>query len=175
MPNTRSIAAHKPWENNADDDDGDEDDTKYFAILALDGDEMGKWISGMKCPKLRDQLSEEATAYFRKHGNTDFLEALRPLSPSFHLQFSELLGNFSLHCARRIVEAFDGRLIYAGGDDVLAMVPADTALECARALRAAFRGEKALPELARRRGKPADWKTPVRSSVSARSARDGRD
>lgn len=149
MPNTRSVAAHKPWENNADDADGAEDDTKYFAILALDGDEMGKWISGVECPRLAVQLSEEAAAYFRKYGSADFPNLRRPLSPSFHLQFSELLGNFSLHCARRVVEAFDGRLIYAGGDDVLAMLPADTAIECARALRAAFRGEKELPELAK--------------------------
>jgi CRISPR-associated protein Cmr2 len=163
MPNTRSVAAHKPWDNNADDEDGAEDDTKYFAILALDGDEMGKWISGVKCPELAGQLSDEAAAYFRNHANAEFLGVRRPLSPSFHLQFSELLGNFSLHCARRIVEAFDGRLIYAGGDDVLAMLPADTALECARALRAAFRGEKGLRELAKgvvqRRGKPAEWKS----------------
>ncbi len=32
---------------------------------------------------------------------------------------------------RPIVTACDGRLIYAGGDDVLALVPADTVLECA--------------------------------------------
>jgi CRISPR-associated protein Cmr2 len=31
--------------------------------------------------------------------------------------------------------------IYAGGDDVLALVPADTALDCARFLRAAYRGQ----------------------------------
>src|SRR5690606_1331619 len=120
-------------------------------VLALDGDEMGKWISGIKAPEIGDQLSKEAREYFEKHGNADFLKARRPLSPSFHLQFSELLANFGLHCARRIVEAFDGSLIYSGGDDVLAMLPADTALRCARALRAAFRGEKELPELAKQR------------------------
>jgi hypothetical protein len=52
-----------------------------------------------------------------------------------------------LHCVRRIVEAFDGRLIYTGGDDVLAMLPADTAITCARALRAAFQGKKELVKL----------------------------
>jgi hypothetical protein len=39
------------------------------------------------------------------------------------------------------VEAYSGRLIYAGGDDVLALLPADAALDCATALRKAFRGE----------------------------------
>jgi hypothetical protein len=38
------------------------------------------------------------------------------------------------------VEAFDGQLIYVGGDDVLAMLPARKALDCAQALQLAFRG-----------------------------------
>ena len=39
-------------------------------------------------------------------------------------------------------EAFDGRLIYAGGDDVVALLHADTALECGKALRLAFTGHQ---------------------------------
>jgi CRISPR-associated protein Cmr2 len=103
---------------------------------------MGKWISGSKTPKLEEVLSEECARAYRAKGAN--LKNPRPLSPAWHLQFSEALGNFSQHAARRIVEAFDGRLIYSGGDDVLAMLPADTALECARALRLAFRGDPAL-------------------------------
>lgn len=151
MPNTRSIATHEPFSKAEDEDDPENlsPSEKYFAILALDGDEMGKWISGVKCPVLSGQVSEEARKYFEVHGNNAFMETRRPLSPSFHLQFSGLLANFAQHCVRRVVEAFDGRLIYAGGDDVLAMVPADTALACAGALRAAFRGEAALPVCAK--------------------------
>jgi CRISPR-associated protein Cmr2 len=40
--------------------------------------------------------------------------------------------------ARREVEAHHGQCIYAGGDDVLAMLPVTTALRCAKALRKAF-------------------------------------
>ncbi|MDA1278184.1 MAG: type III-B CRISPR-associated protein Cas10/Cmr2 [Verrucomicrobia bacterium] len=144
MPNTRSIAAHEPWS----DDEGEEGDgEKYFAVLALDGDSMGKWISGSKTPKLKDVLSEECAKVYRDKGAN--LENRRPLSPAWHLQFAEALGNFSQHAVRRIVEAFDGRLIYSGGDDVLAMLPADTALECAQALRLAFRGDPALNRAAK--------------------------
>lgn len=144
MPNTRSIAAHEPWS----DDEGEEGEgEKYFAVLALDGDSMGKWISGSKAPMLEDVLSEECAKVYRDKGAD--LENRRPLSPAWHLQFAEALGNFSQHAARRIVEAFDGRLIYSGGDDVLAMLPADTALECAQALRLAFRGDPALNRAAR--------------------------
>lgn len=157
MPNTRSIAAGEPFaQDNTDDlafdeSDGDEvKDTKekYFAILALDGDQMGKWISGSKSPKVRHGLSPKAVDYYQAEASA-FLDAPRAVTPSWHLQFSEALGNFSLHAAQRIVESFNGRLIYAGGDDVLAMLPASEVLACARALRAAFRGESKLNELAK--------------------------
>lgn len=156
MPNTRSIAAGEPFAQDPSDDscfdevDADEiKDTKekYFAILALDGDQMGKWISGSKSPMVRHCLAPKAVEFYQTE-HPDFLNAPRAVTPSWHLQFSEALGNFSLHAAQRIVEAFNGRLIYAGGDDVLAMLPATEVLACARALRAAFRGEKALSDLA---------------------------
>ncbi|GEM_PF-192208 len=124
----------------------------YVAILALDGDQMGRWVSGENTPPFLDQLATEAQEYFSKL-KSPAGEVLtnqkprRPLSPSYHLQFSESLANFSLYLVRPIVESFGGRLIYSGGDDVLAMLPAERSLECAVALRAAFRGEKALETL----------------------------
>ena len=91
----------------ANNDDG----SPYVAIIAIDGDEMGKWISG------------------------------------FHAQFSEALANFSNKLDGKIVGNFNGQLIYAGGDDVLAILPADKDIKCARTLRAVFRGDKNdLPE-----------------------------
>lgn len=139
MPSTRGIALSEPFSEDRNDDEK-ASEQEYYAVLALDGDEMGKWISGAKNPILKDQLSKEAKEYFEKNA-PDFLESRRSLSPSFHLQFSESLSNFALYCAGRIVEAHDGRLIYAGGDDVLAMLPATSALACAESLRSAFRGD----------------------------------
>ncbi len=146
MPNTRSVAMGRPFDFDTEEEDTPDDGEKYFAILALDGDEMGKWISGSKSPDNKHCLSPKAQDFYEKKA-PDFLTAPRTLTPSWHLQFSEALGNFSFHCAQRIVEAFDGRLLYAGGDDVLAMLPAADALPCARALRAAFRGEEGLNEV----------------------------
>lgn len=139
MPNTHAIARGEPFPDSDDEFEESEGDS-YFAILALDGDEMGKWISGSKSPKMSHCLSPKAREFYHDHA-PDFLQARRAVTPSWHLQFSEALGNFSFHCAQRIVEAHDGRLLYAGGDDVLAMLPAKDALACAHALRAAFRGE----------------------------------
>ena len=120
--------------------------SRYYAVLALDGDEMGKWLSGDKAPAVEKVLTSKAGAYFRKHvpGSESWLQSHRSVSPSYHLQFSEALANFGLYAVRRIVEYHCGQLIYAGGDDVLAMLPADEALACAQGLRLAFRGDKAL-------------------------------
>jgi CRISPR-associated protein Cmr2 len=163
MPSTRSIARHLP--RAADDNenlDDAPDEEKYFAVLALDGDEIGKWVSGELTPSFKSQMAayndgsgkpSGAMEYFERQSNPDdankslkdryeiFLESNRALSPSYHLQFSQALGNFALRCARKIVEAYDGRLIYAGGDDVLALLPSDWAISCAQSLRNAFRGK----------------------------------
>ncbi len=157
MPNTRGVAAHRPEEDCGDDETAEDANPSenYFAVLTFDGDEIGKWVSGEKTPCFGIQLADYADGskqrqgskvYFERAEFKGFLTANRPLSPSYHLQFSEALSNFALICARPIIEAFDGRLIYAGGDDVVALLPADTALACATALRTAFRGETALEE-----------------------------
>jgi CRISPR-associated protein Cmr2 len=51
---------------------------------------------------------------------------------------SKALSDFTGH-ARPIVQGADGLLIYAGGDDVLALLPIHTVLRAAEALSAAFR------------------------------------
>lgn len=150
MPSTRSLAAGKPGEDDADDELPAGEGERYFAVLAFDGDDMGKWVAGEKTPVFGRQLADYdgggALEYFRRPAHAaifeDFLKTRRPLSPGYHLQFSECLSNFALRCARRIVEAFEGRLVYAGGDDVVALLPADTALACARELRQAFCGKE---------------------------------
>lgn len=109
----------------------------YIAILALDGDEMGKWMSGEKAPLLKDVLSKEAL----EHYGNKIDDINRPLSPGYHLQFSEALATFATRFVDPIVRDYGGQLILAGGDDVLAMLPADKALSCAVMLRSAFRGE----------------------------------
>ena len=112
-------------------------DDPYVSVLAMDGDEMGKWLSGEKLGSLAERLSPKARAFIEGlPGGTDLP---RLLTPSFHQQFSEALSAFALHEAGRVVKTHGGDLIYAGGDDVLALLPAKRAAECAKALRDAFR------------------------------------
>ena len=123
MPNTRGVAAHDPFakdEKNNDEDNADVVENlppseKYFAVLALDGDEIGKWVSGEKTPPFSSQLADYSDSsnvqrfgsklYFEKSEFKGFLEARRPLSPGYHLQFSEALSNFALLCTRPIVRS----------------------------------------------------------------------
>jgi CRISPR-associated protein Cmr2 len=58
--------------------------------------------------------------------------------PDDHRKLSAALDGFA-SSVRGIVESkFDGALVYSGGDDVLALLPLDRVLECAKALHAAF-------------------------------------
>lgn len=62
--------------------------------------------------------------------NANDLDALRTISS----QTSE----FALNQVESIVRAHHGTLIYGGGDDVLALLPAQSAIACAKALSDAF-------------------------------------
>ncbi|MCS6864569.1 MAG: type III-B CRISPR-associated protein Cas10/Cmr2 [Gemmataceae bacterium] len=59
-------------------------------------------------------------------------------NPDANRAFSKALASFADQ-ARTIVNQHRGVLVYAGGDDVLAFLPVDQCLPCARALRDTFR------------------------------------
>jgi CRISPR-associated protein Cmr2 len=58
-------------------------------------------------------------------------------SADLHRDFSSRLGNFAKQ-AGDIVEEHRGSLVYAGGDDILAFLPLNLALSCARRLHDVF-------------------------------------
>ncbi len=107
----------------------------YVAVIAFDGDQIGKRLSGELMPSVKQQVADGLVGCVK--------DEARKLTPSYHTQFSEALANFATHLARRVTEQYDGLLVYAGGDDVLCIVPADKALDCAADLRALFRGDAA--------------------------------
>lgn len=116
---------------------------KYFAVLMMDGDGMGQWIAGDKMPKYREVLHPKTQEALQQLSDWQgILESDRLMSPAIHGFVSKALGDFSLKLVRHIVETLHpGKLVYAGGDDVLALLPLDHTLEVARELRAAFSGE----------------------------------
>ena len=116
----------------------------YYALLYMDGDEMGKWLSGENAPKVREALHPEALKKLESiKGWENILCLQRPLSPAMHNAISSALRDFSLEFVRYVIEKkFPGRLVYAGGDDVLAFVPIQYLFKVMHSLRFLFSGEK---------------------------------
>lgn len=114
--------------------------SKYYAVLLMDGDNMGKWLSGEIAPKIEEILHPSVRNSL--DGSWNELKMMeRPLNPSLHLAMSKALRDFSLKVAREIVEKDHlGKLVYAGGDDVLAFVNLRDLPEVMRKLRAYFSG-----------------------------------
>jgi CRISPR-associated protein Cmr2 len=116
--------------------------SRYYAILVMDGDHMGKWLAGEFAPRLQEILHPNVWNELKLSGQWQKLgEIQRPLTPSLHLAISKALRDYSLHTVRHIVEEKHlGKLIYAGGDDVLAFVSVRDLPEVMRELRAYFTG-----------------------------------
>lgn len=115
----------------------------YYAVLRMDGDEMGRWLAGEKTPNLRRLLHPKLCKYFEgldDAGTESGLSARRPVGPALHAAISAALSVFASEVAPRIVAEHHGTMIYSGGDDVLALCPVATALHCVKALRDAFSG-----------------------------------
>ena len=125
----------------------------YYGLVMLDGDRMGAWVSGADPDYqlsieqgFHPQVREALGARFTGRELRDYLEAPRSASPSRSMAVSSALSSFALYMAREVVEEqCKGKLLYAGGDDVLAMVAVDDLLKCMTLLRAAYSGI-ALPE-----------------------------
>ncbi|MGC9093904.1 MAG: type III-B CRISPR-associated protein Cas10/Cmr2 [Bacteroidota bacterium] len=120
--------------------------SKYYAIVMLDGDNTGKWLSGECSPLFRDALHRGVLNELENTNDENWKKLLgddvrRPHAPSQHIAISRALNGFSLQVVRHIVEEeYLGKLVYAGGDDVLAFVSFEDALPMLRKLRAAFSG-----------------------------------
>ena len=121
----------------------------YYALIQMDGDRLGAWMAGNEPSFQRSFAStwhpQVRNAVAQKFGHLPalkcYLESPRPPSPARHAAISAVLNDFSTQVARHVVEnTFKGKLIYAGGDDVLAMVSVDDLLPCMLLLRAAYSG-----------------------------------
>jgi CRISPR-associated protein Cmr2 len=114
---------------------------RYYALLAMDGDHMGNWVTGKIAPQLRWLLHPQVRGEPAVGAVLPLSNYPRPLGPALQLALSDSLKNFALYGARKIVEEdFAGKLIYAGGDDVLAFLPLEHLLPVMEKLYVNFRG-----------------------------------
>lgn len=116
------------------------DRNKYIAILMMDGDEMGKWISGQKAPLVKDVLHPKVLKRMGEIGINEEDLKIPFVTPSYHRAVSRTLGTFSSFVEYMVEERYKGMLVYAGGDDILAILPASKVLECANDLRKMYSG-----------------------------------
>ncbi|MEW6750603.1 MAG: type III-B CRISPR-associated protein Cas10/Cmr2 [Candidatus Latescibacterota bacterium] len=123
------------------------DSDKYYAILLMDGDHMGRLVNGETVaatwrsvlhPDLVRRLERPAFVASHRTFWAKNLDQRRLLAPAVHAAISEALGDFALQTVPRLIRRYRGRLIYAGGDDVCAVLPAATALDAARDLARAY-------------------------------------
>lgn len=121
----------------------------YYALIQMDGDRMGGWLAGSDAEyrlRYRDALDANTVAaceglMSKVPGLGPLLEQLRPSSPGRHVAISQALNEFSTLLARYVVEdCCKGKLLYAGGDDVLALVSVDDLFDCMQMLRLAYSG-----------------------------------
>ena len=120
----------------------------YYSLLLMDGDHMGAWLSGREQHAItyresfHDKVKKGIQPFAAKHSELErYFNQKRALSPNRHLAISGALNDFSLTLARFVVEEeHAGRLIYAGGDDVLAMLPVMDLLPAMQRLRHAYSG-----------------------------------
>jgi CRISPR-associated protein Cmr2 len=123
---------------------------RYYAILLMDGDKMGDLVNGKAInlarwqdimhsslpDKLASSPSKDKTKGWLEGGT---LQEKRHLTPSVHKAISEALGDFALNTVPHVVAKHYGLLIYAGGDDVLAVMPIDTVLKAAQEIMKLYR------------------------------------
>lgn len=122
----------------------------YYALIMMDGDKMGAILSGDEqtgtAISYRASFHPQVQTGFDNHAAKQPLikkygEQNRPVSPNRHLAISDALNDFSQTVVRQVVEEEHlGRVIYAGGDDVLAMLPVADLLSTMQRLRHAYSG-----------------------------------
>ena len=98
--------------------------TDWYVLAAGDGDDMGTWLKGTKLQPYSSYIPEgypDAKARKNWDGVDQFLASKKRMGPATHTALSRALLDFSNQLVPYLTEErYAGRLIYSGGDDVLA-------------------------------------------------------
>lgn len=141
-------------------EDSKDFETKYYAFLLMDGDKMGDLINGESIEAswndvLNLNKGKSAPVFDELIGKERLGDVKRTINPALHAMISDSLNNFARYGVQPLVAASAGRLIYAGGDDVCAILPVSTALGTADKIRQVYqlsfaevdeKGSKAITE-----------------------------
>ncbi|MBE9242220.1 type III-B CRISPR-associated protein Cas10/Cmr2 [Synechocystis salina] len=102
----------------------------WYVLAAGDGDGMSEWLKGTKMKNYKDYFPQTLLTYFSKTLSLSeefkrifeaFSNEKKRMGPATHNALSRALLDFSNQLAPYLTEQrYAGRLIYSGGDDVLA-------------------------------------------------------
>ena len=113
-------------------------ETKYYAFLLMDGDKMGDLINGESIEAAWSDVLNIADSTKTPFADRNFARRRRTINPALHAMISDSLNNFARYGVQPLVNASGGRLIYAGGDDVCAILPLSAAFETADKIRKVY-------------------------------------
>jgi CRISPR-associated protein Cmr2 len=119
----------------------------WWAIVLADGDGMGRYISGDALKNYCDYIPASAvdqTAESFNAGTFDnLLNTKKRMGPATHIGLNRALLDFSNRLVPYITEKrFCGKVIYSGGDDVMAVLPLEDLPEYLQSLQAAWSGDQ---------------------------------
>jgi CRISPR-associated protein Cmr2 len=113
----------------------------WWVIVLGDGDGMGKYVSGSKLKKYKEYLITDAIAEKVKNHQDypDLLATQKRMGPATHVGLNRALLDFSNRLVPYLTEErYCGKVVYSGGDDVMAVLPLADLLGYLRSLRAAW-------------------------------------
>ena len=95
--------------------------SNWYVLAAGDGDGMSEWLKGTKMKTYRDYIPDGFAEKVTLTKFPDFLELTKRMGPSTHSALSRALLDFSNQLVPYLTQTrYAGKLIYGGGDDVLA-------------------------------------------------------
>ncbi|MGF1539294.1 MAG: type III-B CRISPR-associated protein Cas10/Cmr2 [Pleurocapsa sp.] len=113
-----AIAKHFPPGNNP---------TDWYVIAAGDGDSMSEWLKGSKLKPYQEYIPQELIDKIDRFPDeikrpvSEFLKVNKRMGPATHSALSRSLLDFANQLVPYLTESrYAGRLIYCGGDDILA-------------------------------------------------------
>jgi CRISPR-associated protein Cmr2 len=138
-----------------EDHNRDIDSGLYYGLMLFDGDRMGAWLGGDTDQHIHlvdawnSVIARDAKKIAGKEKTgtlATLLNSARPLTPSLHATLSATLNDFAIGVVPELINhRYMGQLIYAGGDDVLAMLPHTELLPAALSVRQHWSGASDKP------------------------------
>jgi CRISPR-associated protein Cmr2 len=118
----------------------------WWVLVLADGDSMGKYVTGRRLKYYHEYLPEKIVALLRNESENWVKlvdKTKKRMGPATHVGLNRALLDFSNRLVPYLTEKrCCGRVIYSGGDDVMAALPLEDMPEFLRSLRAAWCGSE---------------------------------